>query len=80
MEGPIIQTQISVDGTRRVDIFRRRNGTYGFEESYWHPRDRCWIPIGPQSDSFTDSLETALREAQGRVSWLGEGHPGPEKA
>jgi hypothetical protein len=57
---------------RRVHIFRRRNGTFGFEEWHWDAEDESWIPVGPQSDSFTDSLERALFEARGRVQWLEE--------
>lgn len=71
MEGPIVHTVMSPDGTRRVDIFKRRNGTFGFEESRWHPEYTCWHPTGqPESDSFTDTLECALREARGRLDWL----------
>ena len=73
MEGPIVHTVTKPDGTRRVDIFRRRrDATFGFEESRWDSADEAWIPIGPRSDSFTDTLERALREAQGRVPWLAE--------
>ena len=73
MEGPILHSVVDSERKRRVDIFKRdRNGTFGFEESRWDSEDKCWIPIGPDSDSFTDTLEGAIVEAQGRVSWLAQ--------
>jgi hypothetical protein len=73
MEGPVVQTFTSADGTRRLHIFQRtRDATFGFEESRWDAADQCWIPIGPQVDSFTDTFGRAIAEARGRVRWLGE--------
>src|SRR5262245_6756332 len=31
---------------RRVEIFRRSNGTYGFTELRWDRADSAWIPFG----------------------------------
>jgi len=73
MEGPIVHTVVRPDGTRRVDVFqRRRDGTFGFEESRWNAAEASWLPSGRRSDSFTDTLERALIEARGRIPWLGE--------
>ena len=73
MEGTVVQTFTSVDSARRVHIFQRtRDATFGFEESRWDAEEQCWIPIGPQVDSFTDTLARAITEARGRVRWLGE--------
>jgi hypothetical protein len=72
MEGPTVHAVTNADRTRRVDIFQRRDATFGFEESRWDAEDQAWIPFGRRSDSFTDTLERALLEAQGRVPWLAE--------
>ena len=72
MEG-LVHTVAKPDGTRRVDFFqRRRDGTFGFEEARWDAEEASWIPFGRRSESFTDTLERALIEAQGRVPWLAE--------
>ncbi len=57
-------------GLRRVDLFRRPNGTYGFEELRWLDEEQAWIPAGRYSESFTKSLEDAESEARARVEWL----------
>lgn len=65
-----VKTITHPDGTRRVELFRRADGTYGFEESVWAEDEQCWIPVGGYVMSITDSLESAEREARGRVRWL----------
>jgi hypothetical protein len=71
MERTVIRTLTSADGTRRVHIFRReRDATFGFEEQRWNAEEQCWIPIGSQLNSVADTLERAIAEASGRVSWL----------
>jgi len=72
----VLQTLTDITGKRRVHIFKRENGTFGFEEEYWSDDEfeRCWIPAGRQMFSICDSQEIALREARGRIGWLsGEG-------
>lgn len=60
----------NVAHNRRVIIYRRADGTYGFTEETWSddPHELCWIP--QDTGSICDSEATAIREAQGRISWL----------
>jgi hypothetical protein len=70
MNRTIVKTLTKPDGSHRVEIFRRLDGTFGFEESQWDGDESCWVPFGRYSESFTPSQEEALREAHGRVAWL----------
>jgi hypothetical protein len=58
------------DDTRRVEIFQRANGTYGFREWRYQPEYDVWVPYGIYSNAVTDTAERAEDEARGRVSWL----------
>ena len=62
----------SRDRSHRVFIFRRPDGTFGFEDQKYSSdsNEQCWLPVGRYSDSRTPSAEDALREAIGRVAWL----------
>ena len=64
------QTFVKSDGARRVEIFRRDDGTFGFEEMRFGAEERTWFPVGRYSTAVIDSLDNAIREARGRVSWL----------
>jgi hypothetical protein len=68
----VVRELLSADGRRKVKIFRRVNGTFGF--SVWHfsdePLEMAWIPAGYYSESFTPDAESAEREARSRVAWL----------
>jgi hypothetical protein len=59
------------EGKRRVIIYQRAKGTFGFEKEYFSDDEfeHCWMPCGG-GFSFCDTFETALREARGRVNWL----------
>src|SRR6187401_1664898 len=61
----------SRDRSHRVFIFRRPDGTFGFEDQKYSSdsNEQCWLPVGRYSDSRTPSAEDALREAIGRVAW-----------
>ena len=65
-----VETIVDADGTRRVEIFQRRDGSFGFEELRLIEPERAWVPGGYYTDSFCASAEVALREARARVSWL----------
>jgi len=57
--------------SRCVDVFRRPDGTFGFEEYRRDSEDaRGWFPVGFFSDHVFGSEEAALREARARVRWL----------
>ena len=68
MEKIIKQTFIKSDGTRKVEIFQRENKTFGFEELEFGSEENSWYP--EYSLAIIDSLNNAIREAEGRVSWL----------
>ncbi|WP_282607029.1 hypothetical protein [Pelagibius sp. Alg239-R121] len=56
-----------------VDVFRRPDGTYGFDEFRRDPEDnRGWYAIGHYGNRVFDSFESTLNEARKTVRWLGE--------
>jgi hypothetical protein len=63
---------LSPDGMRKVEIFRRADGTFGFESLKFSddPNEMCWIPFGRFSECVTPDVHTAEAEARGRVDWL----------
>jgi len=61
---------MSQDGKRKVEIFQRSNGTFGFEEWAFDAGDKAWCPTSRGTQiPIVDTLEHALAEASGRVSW-----------
>ena len=72
MDRNVVQTIWNSDKTRRVDIFQRGDGSFGFEESHYGLDEQSWILFGRYSESFTDTSEAAIREARARVSWAGD--------
>ena len=70
---------VAPDGKRKVEIFRREDGTFGFTSLRFSddPRERCWIPHGRFSECFAPDAQTAEFEARSRVAWLRQSsHPG----
>ena len=63
---------LSSDKTRKVQIFEREDGTYGFRTLLWasDPLEQCWTPCGRYSECFAPDESTAEREARSRVEWL----------
>jgi len=61
-----------MDGdTQCVDIFRRPDGTFGFEEYRRDPEDgRGWYPIASYSSRSFATLIDALANAKASVRWL----------
>jgi hypothetical protein len=61
-------------GKRRVVIYQRCSGTYGFLEQHFldGPTEFRWIDVGPTSKIVCDTEEDALREATRHISWLHE--------
>ncbi len=56
-----------------VDIFRRPDGTFGFEEYRREPEEtRGWFAIGHHSHLSFGDESAALGEAKARVSWLAD--------
>jgi hypothetical protein len=69
-----IKEIVSRDGRRKVVIFRRDDGSYGFESLQFSdvPEELCWIPSGKFSACHVADETTAETEARGRVEWLRE--------
>lgn len=65
---------INIPGEDRCcDLFRRSDGTFGFEEYRRDIEDgRGWFPIGFFGERVFDSEEAALRDARATVAWLND--------
>ena len=72
MEEEVVKTVHHPDGDRKVEIFRRADGSFGFEAWKFLKDENAWAITGPHSISFIETLERAEREARERVSWLKE--------
>lgn len=71
MDDEIIKkTFVKSDGMRKVEIFQRENKTFGFRELEFGLEENSWYPVGRYSLAVIDSLDNAIREAEGRVPWL----------
>jgi hypothetical protein len=68
----VVQTIWNADKTRRVDIFQRAAGSFGFEELHYGSDEQSWFPFGRYSESFNVTAEAAVREARARVSWAAD--------
>ncbi len=61
------------DGSRCVDIFRRPDGTFGFEEFRRDPEDAgLWTPVTYFSGKELKSKEQTIAAAKRAVTWLAE--------
>ena len=59
------------DGMRCVDLFRRPDGTFGYEEFRRDPEDLgAWTPVRYASGLRYASLEQARSAAGAAVTWL----------
>lgn len=57
---------------RCVDLFRRPDGTWGFEEFRRDVEDRSgWRPVAYYSDAVQGSKDEALAAARQVIAWLG---------
>jgi hypothetical protein len=68
----IVKEFVAPDGKRKLQVFRRDDGSFGFESLRFseEPLEMCWIPHGPFSECFAPTAEIAEDEARGRVDWL----------
>ena len=68
----IVRELVAPDGKQKVQVFRRDDGSFGFESLRFSEDslEMCWIPDGKYAESFAPSAETAECEARGRVGWL----------
>lgn len=61
------------DGSRCVDLFRRPDGTFGYEEFRRDPEDRgIWTPVRFASVLSYVSLGQARAAAEAAVIWLAD--------
>lgn len=69
----ILKTIYSIDHTKRVNFIQKDNGHFYFEEEHFsdEPLEMCWLPVTRQL-SICDSIDTAMNEAKGNISWLEE--------
>lgn len=68
---PIVKkTIVHPDGKRKVEVFQRADGSFGFEELHWRTDEGCWCPFGKYSTAFVDTIEHVLQEVRGRVAWV----------
>ncbi len=70
----VIKEILATGGKRKVQIFRRDDGSFGFEalQSSEDPLGKCWIPHGRFSECIAPSSEIAEREARGRIDYLAD--------
>ena len=67
----VVQSINDGDGLRCVDVFRRPDETFGFEEYRREAEDpRGWTAIGGYDLARFQTAETALAAARERVAWL----------
>ena len=69
----VVRTIYSRDRLRRVEVFRRDDGSFGFKEDAFSDEsfEQCWIDYAVRhSESFCPSEQIMLREVFGRVGWL----------
>lgn len=74
MNKPLVLRSLeSPDGTRCVDLFRRADGSFGFEEYRRDAEDpRGWAQVGDFGGRIFDSEDAANTAAHAAVAWLGE--------
>ncbi len=74
MNDKIVKTIYSIDKKNKIDFIQKSNGTFYFEEEHFSedPLEMYWITVYAQFQTICDSLDTAIREAKGRISWLEE--------
>jgi hypothetical protein len=68
----VVVRSFNLDGeTRCVDIFRRPDGTYGFEEYRREPEDgRGWFAIGAYASRSFATEADAAAHARASLPWL----------
>lgn len=69
------------DGHRCVDLFRRPDRTFGYEEFRRDPEDQgLWTPVRFASALSYATLEDASAAAKAAVAWMPDDSPAAEPA
>lgn len=70
-ENQVLRSIETPDGTQCVDIFRRPDGSYGFESFRRDPETgHGWFPTSNFSSLTFANQEDAATEAYKRIPWL----------
>ena len=69
----VVKSVNNADGSRCVDVFRRADGSYGFEEYRRDAEDaRGWFPVGGYGGSTWRSEADAWRAAVAAIPWVAD--------
>lgn len=66
MSDRVLKTIDDPQGGRRVEIYQRANGTFGFEEWTYGVDENAWYPSGHYSYAVIDTLQKAEQEARAK--------------
>lgn len=67
----VVRSIETPDGTRCVDLFRRPDGSFGFEEYRRDPEDGSgWGPAGHHGGAVFAAEAAAFAQARRQVRWL----------
>ena len=71
MANVVLKSIENTGGERCVDIFRRDDGTFGFEEWRRDPEDGGrWRQVGFYGSAVFETAEDATARAKASVGWL----------
>ena len=71
MRNLVLASIESSDGSHCVDVFRRQDGSFGFEEFRGESDGAArWQSLGKYQSLVFETGEAALAEAKLRVSWV----------
>jgi hypothetical protein len=66
----VVKTIHNAQRNRRVELFQRKDGTFGFQEWTYAADEDAWVPFGRYAIAVIDTLERTEQEARGRIAWL----------
>lgn len=66
----VIKEITNDSGYRKIEIYHRTDGTYGFEAYKYSDDVACWFPYGNFSYGIFESCKSTVNEAKERVKWL----------
>lgn len=72
MSSVVLDSIENPERNRCVDLFRRDDGSFGFEEYRRDAEGGGWFAIGHYAGVVFETESTALDEARARVAWLAQ--------